>query len=157
MLGNYLQMLGESLEKKLDILTAIEEKSLEQSALIKDEASYEAIDKNMDDKVELISKLTILDEGFESLYEKIKKTLEADKDNYKPQIKELQQLIAQVTEKSASIQAIEARNKKAMETRFSAERKRLSDKRMISNVSYDYYKTSSKLQAVGPQFLDKKN
>lgn len=157
MLGNYLQMLGESLEKKLDILTAIEEKSLEQSALIKDEASYEAIDKNMDDKVELISKLTVLDEGFESLYEKIKKTLEADKDNYKPQIKELQQLIAQVTEKSASIQAIEARNKKAMETRFSAERKRLSDKRMISNVSYDYYKTSSKLQAVGPQFLDKKN
>lgn len=156
MLSNYLQILSESLDKKANILGKIESLSNEQSALIADNASLEEIDANMDKKAELINELTLLDEGFESLYNKIKAEIEDKKEEHADAIKNIQSLIAKVMEKSTSIQAIEARNKVAMEKRFAAEKKELSQRSVVSSVAYDYYKTSNKLQAVPPQFLDSK-
>ena len=80
------------------------------------------LDANMSLKDGLIQKLLKLDEGFEMLYERIREQLLGNKDAYKSQIKSLQQLISQVTEKSVSIQAQEARNKKLIETYFAREK-----------------------------------
>lgn len=156
MLANYLLILKESLEKKLSILQDIEFKSKEQAQMIKDELPFEDIDKNMDDKESLIDELERLDEGFDSLYSKIKAELADNKDQFKEEIKIIQGLISKVMETSASIEVIESRNKTAMTNRFANEKKDLSDKRAISSTAYDYYKTANKLQAVGPQFLDSK-
>lgn len=156
MLANYLLILKESLEKKLSILQDIESKSKEQAQMIKDELPFEDIDKNMDDKESLIDELERLDEGFDSLYAKIKSELADNKDQFKEEIKTIQDLISKVMETSASIEVIESRNKTAMTNRFVNEKKDLSDKRAISSTAYDYYKTANKLQAVGPQFLDSK-
>lgn len=156
MLANYLLILKESLEKKLSILQDIEFKSKEQAQMIKDELPFEDIDKNMDDKESLIDELERLDEGFDSLYAKIKSELADNKDQFREEIKTIQDLISKVMETSASIEVIESRNKTAMTNRFVNEKKDLSDKRAISSTAYDYYKTANKLQAVGPQFLDSK-
>lgn len=156
MLANYLLILKESLEKKLSILQDIEFKSKEQAQMIKDELPFEDMDKNMDDKESLIDELERLDEGFDSLYSKIKAELADNKDQFKEEIKIIQGLISKVMETSASIEVIESRNKTAMTNRFVNEKKDLSDKRAISSTAYDYYKTANKLQAVGPQFLDSK-
>lgn len=156
MLANYLLILKESLEKKLSILQDIEFKSKEQAQMIKDELPFEDIDKNMDDKESLIDELERLDEGFDSLYAKIKSELADNKDQFREEIKTIQELISKVMETSASIEVIESRNKTAMTNRFVNEKKDLSDKRAISSTAYDYYKTANKLQAVGPQFLDSK-
>ena len=156
MLDNYLQILNDSLVKKDAILAKIEDLSKDQAKLIEEGATFEAIDANMDEKAKLISELELLDDGFESLYDKIKAELEGHKSEYGKEIKAIQKLIGSVMDKSTSIQAVEARNKKAMEKRFADERKELSQRKVTQSVAYDYYKTTSKLQAVGPQFLDKK-
>ena len=156
MLDNYLQILNDSLVKKDAILAKIEALSSAQAQMIEEGGSCEDIDANMDQKAELISELELLDDGFESLYDKIKAELDDHKSEYKKEIKAIQKLIGSVMDKSASIQAIEARNKKAMEKRFADERKELSQRKVTQSVAYDYYKTTSKLQAVGPQFLEKK-
>ena len=116
MIENYLGILEESLEKKVLVLDEIEDYTAKQERLLKQEkVSMEELDANMEQKDGLIQKLTALDDGFETLYERVKEQLSTNKDAYKNQIKRIQELITKVTEKSVSIQAKESRNKKLVE------------------------------------------
>ena len=156
MLDRYLKILTESLEKKSTILEQIEDLSRKQSEMIVAKASLDDIGANMEEKDKLITELIRLDEGFDAMYENIKAELVSHKDEYAEQIKVIQNLIGQVMEHSAKIEAVEARNKASMDLRFSSERKAINQKRSAQSAAYDYYKVSNKLTAVTPQFLDKK-
>lgn len=157
MISNYLQILQESLERKLRLLTEIEEKSKEQSAMLKcSNLDIDSIDRNMDEKTELIQEVLKLDDGFEHLYERIKEELATNKEQYRTQILQLQALISKVTEKSTSIQVIEARNKSEMDLYFSKQKKGLQYRRNAMSVASDYYQNMNKVKHVSPQFLDKK-
>lgn len=157
MMGNYLQILQDSLVKKLELLDEIEKKSLEQSDMIKEpNVDLALVDFNMDEKAKLIDDVLALDDGFESIYEKIREQLIANKEQFKPQINALQNLIEKVTEKSASIQAIEARNKAQMEVVFASQKREVQSRRNAMSVAKDYYQTMNKVKHVSPQFLDQK-
>lgn len=157
MIKSYIQILRDSLVKKLELLTRIEEKSLEQSNMLKSrDVDLTLIDFNMDEKATLIDEVLSLDDGFEILYEKIRVHLVPKKEQYKNEIKVLQGLIEKVTEKNASIQAIEARNKAEMEVIFSNRKKSLQGKKNAMSVAKDYYQNMNKVKHVSPQFLDQK-
>ena len=153
-----LQILRDSLVQKNLLLQAIEQKSREQEAIFKkDDFTFKEIDENMDAKAGLIEKLTLLDTGFESLYSKLREELLINKEDYKAEIKEIQNLIADITARSASVEAIEARNKAAIEGYFSREKKELQSRKSASQAAYSYYKTAKNLGSVPPQFMDSKN
>jgi len=157
MIGSYLQILQDSLDKKLKLLVAIEKKSLEQAEMLKySEVDLAAVDINMDEKAELIDKVLSLDEGFESIYAKIREHLTFNKEQYKEEIRTIKSMIEKVTEKSTSIQAIEARNKAQMEVVFSSQKKALQSRRSAMSVARDYYQNMNKVKHVSPQFLDQK-
>ncbi len=128
--GTYLTALSESLEKKIAVLDEIIEKNKEQEALLKEETfSFEAFDKNAEEKGVLIFRLEKLDDGFESLYEKVREELNANRAAYAKEIAHMQDLIRMITEKSATIQAGEARNKASLEKVFKTEREKLRNGR----------------------------
>lgn len=157
MMDNYLGILEESLQKKLKVLEEIAVYNQEQEQLLRKESvSLEELDENMSHKDELIQKVTALDEGFETLYERIKEQILTHKDDYKEQIRKLKQLISQVTEKSVSIQAQEARNKKLIEDYFKRERSQLRQNRQSSKAAYNYYKSVNNTNVVMPQMMDQK-
>jgi len=157
MMTNYLQILQDSLIKKYELLCKIEEKSLQQSDMLKcREVNLSQVDINMDEKAKLIEEVLSLDNGFESIYEKIRTQLLPNKEQYKTQIATLQKMIEKVTEKSASIQAIEARNKAQMDIVFSNQKKELQGRRNAMSVARDYYQNMNKVKHVSPQFLDQK-
>lgn len=152
-----LQILQDSLEKKIDLLGTIEEKSKEQENIIKKENfTFQEMDENMEEKSKLIEQLSLLDNGFETLYEKIRKELLENKEQYRIQIEEIQNLIVEVTARGASIEAIEARNKAAIEAYFSREKKELQKRKNVSSVARSYYQTAKQMNNVVPQFLDTK-
>lgn len=156
MLKKYLQILSESLDKKYEILSAIEEKSREQSEMIENDASFEDIDRNMDEKAELIEQINRLDEGFQAMYDNIKANLENEKESCKDDIAAIQKKITSVMSKSASIETIENRNKAAMEKRFSIFHKDSRQRVVQASAVKDYYNVVNKLNAVTPQFMDSK-
>ena len=120
---NYLEILTDSLKKKSKVLDEIMRYNSDQENLLRQESiSLEELDANMELKDGLIQKLVQLDDGFETLYERIKEQLLTQKDQYKAQIGQMQELISQITEKSVSIQAQEARNKGMIENYFARER-----------------------------------
>ncbi|MDY2698549.1 MAG: flagellar protein FliT [Lachnospiraceae bacterium] len=157
MLNNYLNILEDSLKKKIEILERIDEVNQVQSDFLKEEQpDLEAFDKCVDEKDVYIKELEKLDEGFDTLYEKIKQELLGDRDKYADQIKRLQKLITEITDKSVSIQAQERRNKALVEKYFTDQRKELGQVRKSSKAAYGYYQNMSKSNTAPPQFMDTK-
>ena len=157
MITSYLNILQDSLIKKIELLEQIEKKSLEQSEMIKGtNVDLELVDGNMDEKARLIEEIVKLDNGFESIYEKVREQLLVNKEQYKVQIHNLQGLISKITEKSTAIQAIEARNKAQMDIVFATQKKEVQNRRNAMSVARDYYQNMNKVKHVSPQFMDHK-
>ena len=157
MITSYLNILQDSLIKKIELLEQIEKKSLEQSEMIKGtNVDLELVDVNMDEKAKLIEEIFKLDNGFESIYEKVREQLLVNKEQYKVQNHNLQGLISKITEKSTAIQAIEARNKAQMDIVFATQKKEVQNRRNAMSVARDYYQNMNKVKHVSPQFMDHK-
>lgn len=144
-MDNYLNILEESLRKKLVLLDEIQVHNLKQCEIFSAETVELAVfDEVIEEKGRLIEEITKLDEGFETLYANLSGQLQKERARYAAQIKVLQDLIRQVTEKSVTIQAQEARNKALIEAHFAREKKHIRDSRINSRVAYGYYKNLDK-------------
>lgn len=156
-MDSLLQILQDSLKQKLEILADIEAKSREQAELLTNpDVSLEVLDQNMNEKAELVEAISKLDAGFEVLYESIREELVGNKDAYKEQIRAIQTYVAGIMDRSASIEAIEARNKAAIEMIFQNRKKALQHKKAASCVARQYQKTAKNLNVVNPHFVDSK-
>lgn len=154
--GNYLQIMIDSLIKKKDILQKIVEYNTEQESILKEaEFNGDAFQKNMELKSECIDELNRLDEGFQMVYDRVKEDVQMYKQNYKPDIERLQQLIREVTSLSAAIQTQEARNKLQVERRFRQLREETKTAKRSMSMANQYYKNMAQISSE-PQFMDKK-
>lgn len=158
MTGNYLTLLEESLRRKLQVMSEIQEYNLRQQEMFQaDNVELDRFDEYVEEKGNLIEKLTALDNGFEKLYANVAEELKGNREQYAEQIKTLQGLVTEVTDTSVAIQAQEARNKKLIEDFFVKERKNLHMNRKTSKAAIDYYRTMNKSAVMMPQFMDSKN
>lgn len=157
MQNQYINIMIESLRRKLAALDEVLECSKGQMALLEDpNLEPEEFEADVRKKAELIDKLEQLDEGFDSLYQKVKDELQENKEQYASEIQTMQELIRKITEKSAEIQVTEARNKGCVETKFTSVRKQAREIRNSQRIVQQYYRNMQKLNCVEPQFTDKK-
>lgn len=157
MINNYLNVLEDSLKKKMEVLKRIREVNEAQTEILKREpVDLEAFDQTVDEKDLYIDELTKLDEGFEALYDNVKQELVGNKQKYAEQIGRMQKLITQITDESVSIQAEEERNKALVEKCFKKKRQELGNSRKNSQAVYGYYQNMNNMKSVQPQFMDKK-
>lgn len=153
----YLDALEQSLNKKLTLLKQIMEKSREQGELLKTEdLTPEELDDNINEKAALIEELELLDNGFDRVYENIRKEIDANRNRYKEEIRRLQELIRQVTALGTQIQTEEARNKEQAVKKFATIRKQIKESRASAQAVNKYYQSMMKLNYVDPQFMDDK-
>ena len=156
MIENYLNIMNDSLQKKNALLDSIVATCEKQEQLLKqDELPFGEFDALMTEKDAQAAELTRLDEGFESLYEKVREQLQNGKEQYREQILSMQALIREITEKSNHIQTMEERNKQSMEGHLRKERNKLQKSRKASAAAYNYYKTANNGER--HSILDKKN
>ena len=157
MINNYLTVLQESLEKKNAILDAIQEANRAQSELFKSEKlDLEKFDSYVEQKDGYIKELETLDDGFETLYNNVKQELQQNKALYAVQIKRMQALIGEITEKSVSIQAQESRTRDMITAYFKNERQALGQGRRSSKVAMGYYQNLSKANQEASRIMDLK-
>ena len=155
--GQYIQILKESLLKKEEILDQIiEQNTLQAELLSKNRLDQDAFDKTMEEKNRLIQELILLDDGFTSIYNRVKSEMHEQKLMYQTEIMELQNLIAKITEKSVAIQTAEERNSKSFSNQMKMERKKLHQTRASAQVASGYYASMNKVNYIDAQFVDKK-
>ena len=157
MMESYLDALEQSLIEKLAVLDKIRDYNSRQEELFKSgNPELSQFDSYVEEKGQLIEELTRLDEGFETVYASVAQELKENREKHREQIKRLQELITQVTEKGISVQAQEQRNKKLIEEYFAKQRSGIRQGRKSSKAAYDYYRTMNKATVVPPQFMDSK-
>lgn len=159
MISSSLDMLEESLVKKLEVMRKIMSENARQKDILSDtdNVDFEVFDHTLDVKGEYIDQLLALDDGFQTLFDKVKKDVEGRKEEFADQIKRMQALIHDIADASASIEAEEYRNKTLAEKYFSTEREKMSSGKRSAAAAFNYYQTMSKSKDIPPQFLDKKN
>jgi flagellar biosynthesis/type III secretory pathway chaperone len=156
-MDNYLSVLEDSLKKKLQILDELTDYTTQQQELLKvEELDYEAFDRLVDQKDPLIQRIMELDQGFETVYDRIKEQLLGNKEQYAAQIRALQSLIGELTDKSVKLQTMEQRNKSAVEQQFRKSREKIRQGRQNKQAALNYYKNMNNSNYVPPQFLDDK-
>lgn len=154
---NYISIMIQSLKKKLAILNAIEKLNLRQKDELEDSAlDPEDFDKTVGEKAAYIEELDKLDAGFQELFDRVKEELNTNRALYCEEIKQMQELIRQLTEKSTAIQVEEARNKRLMEQKFMSVKKQVREVRTSQRIVNQYYKNMMKTNFIEPQFTDSK-
>ncbi len=154
---NYLDILEQSLKKKLGILIKIRQENEQQRLMLLDEnVTPKEFEKNLEAKASLVEQLDLLDEGFEETYVHVRDFLDAHKKAYQEQIQRLQELIRQITAEGSSIQAEEQRNYKLAEKKFVSLKKQIREVKASHKIVTQYYRTMNKTNYINAQFLDNK-
>ncbi|MGN0481812.1 MAG: flagellar export chaperone FlgN [Lachnospiraceae bacterium] len=154
-ISGYIDIILESLNKKNQVLDRIIEFDAAQKALLSaPEVDADEFESSLDIKAELIKQLEDLDEGFTSVYDRVKSELAAHKEEFSSQIGSMKELISQITDKSVRIQAQEARNKKLAQEYFARARKENGQARRTSTMTNSYYKSMHQADSTS-QFFDK--
>lgn len=153
----YIDVLKDSLEKKVIVLDKLLEKTLSQEKIISTSPfDNEEYDQAYQDKEVLINQLSELDEGFEQIYDHVKDILRTNKLEHKDDIIQLQNLIRQITDKSTELQAIEIKNKKKLDVIFTNRKKEIKDYKINSQTASSYYKNMADQHQGQSYFYDKK-
>ncbi len=154
----YIQMMLESLQKKEQVLDGLLMQSEKQKEVLSvEEVDWDSFDQLTVAKGELIDELLKLDEGFETLFERIKQPLTEKKGTYKTEIGFMQATIRSLTDKSAKLETMEQRNKKLVESRMTASRQVIKQSKMGSQAAMQYYQRMNRINTIDPQLMDKKS
>lgn len=155
---NYLHIMIESLQNKNEILSRILDKTtMVHHIAMMDELDEDEFDQNVSNISKLISELELLDSGFESVYERVREELLYNRVSYEKEIRQLQDLIREVTDKSIRIQNTEKENKELLEKHFAKQKQKIRETKKSKQVAKDYYNSMSQLNYTTAQFMDSKN
>ena len=145
MTEGYLQILIESLEKKIIVLDQIIELDKKQAEI----SAHQPKDK-------LVDEINKLDDGFSSTYELIGDEVKNHPQQYREQVQKLQELIRAAVDKGVTIEAQEKRNKAALDTVFRMKRQEIRQMKVSTSAASKYYKNMSRINNIDPQLMDKK-
>ncbi len=159
---NYLQILIDSLEKKVKYLDRIIEQNKVQNELIKgkeyENVNWTTFNVLVTEKDAEIDRITEIDNAFAEIFDKIKEEVVTNKEKYKAYIIKLQELIVILTDKGVQIQAGEERNRQIIDNIFRKTRQEIRKQRTGLNAASTYYKTMSNsvVRAAENSILDEK-
>lgn len=155
--NTYINILSDTLVKKNTVMDKLIEVTLKQEEYINSTSlDMDKFNETLADKERLIEQLNQLDMGFEKIYDHVSEEIRNNTLQHKDQIIFLQNLIKQVTEKSARLQAIEIRNKGKLEIYFSGRKKEIKNFKRSSQTATSYYKNMTSQYQGESYFLDKK-
>lgn len=155
--STYVDIMIQSLQKKVKVLEEIQKQNQLQKTLLEDDrAEADEFDATVENKSALIEQISQLDSGFDKLFERVKVALEKDRDTYGEQIRQMQDLIRKITELSTDIKVQESRNRDLMKRKFTMIRDKAKTVRTNSKVVNQYYQNMMQINTIDPQFMDNK-
>ena len=154
----YVKMLSDSLDKKADLLRQLQGLNQEQKNILEDsESTPDMLDDNIEKKSNIIDRLDKMDDGFQSLYDKVKDDLSSKREEYASEIKHMQEQIALITDLSTDVQAKEMQNRELARAKFSHIRSQIRETKHGQKAVASYY--ASMMNNTGyedSQFWDQK-
>lgn len=153
---SYVDMMIDSLKKKIVLLEKISEfNDMQKQAVVTDDFDADDFDSLVEEKNKLILEINKLDDGFETIYDRIRDELQQNKAAYAGEIQVMQECIGRIVGLTSSIEAEEKRIKAEVEKQFSKLKQNIKETRKNSAAVSSYYKSMTKVDTE-PQFMDRK-
>ena len=153
----YLELLIQSLKKKLLLLNQIIVLNQQQKAMLMDEnLDPDTLDVNVREKDELISQVTQLDDGFDEVYAHIADLMKKNHSDYEEELDRMRELIRQIMAKDASIRADEQRNYELAQKKFARVKKQIREVKTSQKMVNRYYQNMMQQRQADTQYMDNK-
>ena len=151
------QILLQSLEKKTKLLDdMIRQNGVQEELLKEEDLDMDAFDEAINQQGFYIEELDKLDQGFETVYDRVREELLRDKARYRMEIIRMKELIQQITDKIVTLNAGNMRNKMLAENQFKKKRISIGAGSSKNKAARNYYNNMNNLNFVSPQFYDSK-
>ena len=151
------RILLQSLEKKNELLDRmIRQNAVEEEILKREELDMDEFDEAIDKQNSYVEQLEKLDQGFETVYDRVRGELIGNKERYRDEIMRMKEQIQQITDKIVTLNAGNMRNKMLAENQFKKKRQEIGAGVSKNRVARNYYNNMNNLNYVSPQFYDNK-
>lgn len=151
------QILLRSLEKKNELLDQmISLNSVQEGILKQEEFDMDAFDAAIDRQSACVEELDKLDQGFETVYDRVRDELMRNREQYRAEIARMQEQIQQITDKIVTLNAGNMRNKVLAENQFKKKQQAIGSGVSKNRAAVNYYNNMNNLNYVKPQFYDNK-
>ena len=153
----YLELLIQSLKKKLLLLNQIIVLNQQQKEMLMDEnLDPDTLDVNVREKDELISQVIQLDDGFDEVYAHIADLMKKNHSNYEEELDRMRELIRQIMAKDASIRTDEQRNYELAQKKFARVKKQIREVKTSQKMVNRYYQNMMQQRQADIQYMDNK-
>lgn len=153
----YIRMMIDILRKKEAHLEKILEYTVGQEEILKrDEFSEKEFDILVEKKQGLIKKIEEFDNGFQSVYNRMAEELAGNKEQYKEQILEMQEMITRVTDLGVKLTALEQKNRSNLELCLREKKQGIKQFKVSKQTADKYYKNMIGMQTGASYFMDQK-
>jgi flagellar biosynthesis/type III secretory pathway chaperone len=149
----YIPLLLQTLEKQVVVLQDVLKVTKEQSTMA-DSPNFDEVmlEKSLNQKDVLISKLNSLDDGFAAVYSKVRREITEHPERYREEVRKMQNLIKQCTDLGVEIQVLEERNRDRFSKSFADKHKQYSMKKTAATVASKYHRTMHPGMRSGTRF-----
>lgn len=153
----YIRMMLDILGKKESYLTSLLELTTAQEQILKgEEFNEEEFTDLIAKKRGHLLKIEEADNGFQAIYNRVAEEMKNNKDEYKDQIIEMQNLITRVTDLGVKLSALEEKNKTALEANLQGKRQNIRQFKVSKQTADKYYKNMIGMQTGASYFMDQK-
>lgn len=138
----YIHILVNTLEKQKMVLNQILEVTKQQTDIAMKESFDELLfDQTLDKKEILIARLNELDDGFASVYGRVRLEIQDHREKYTNELRQLQNLIRECTDISNELRVLEQRNKERVIAAFASKQREYGARQTAATVASHYQKT----------------
>ena len=146
----YIDMLIDILNKQIATLCEVRDITKKQGDIANSvDFDEDAFDETLSHKDVCIIRLNELDNGFVSVYDRVKKAVKEDPSKYKDKVSKMQELIRRCTDLGNEIQTLETRNKDKIVKCFDNKKQEYSAKQTAATVAGKYNTTMRNVNLMG--------
>lgn len=143
-INTYISVLHGSLRKKLELIKELLELTKEQNRMLsKKEVDFDSFDRIVSQKELKINEVLSIDNGFQSLYDRISAVVKENPGQYRQQILEMQNFIRTITSIGVEIENLEHKNKEKFKDFVALKRSTIKDFKVSNKTAVSYYKNMS--------------
>lgn len=154
---NYIAVLVDTLTKKMDALQCILRITKEQERIAKEPVySEEEMEQTLNEKDVQIARINTLDEGFQSVYDRVRQLVKDNPEAYRNELVKLQELIRECTDLGNQIMVLEERNRERFKQVFVQSKRQYSASKNKASVAQNYFRTMNNTKVMDSYFVDKK-
>ncbi|MCI6784421.1 MAG: flagellar protein FlgN [Lachnospiraceae bacterium] len=155
--NSYIEILKQSLTKKLELLDTIMALNVLQKDMLENpDLDPDELEENLNRKADLVEQLSKLDDGFGQIYDRVRTELMENRTAYTEDIAQMKRDITAIMDKSTAIQSQEKRNQVLMQQKFTSVKKQIKEVKKSRQAVNSYYRNMMKMGNPGSTFLDDK-